>query len=60
MGNFIQTKDAETADKLRSLGFPEIKNTNGMFTFVNCGALTFADSNVDPDKIHYTNAYVAS
>lgn len=41
--NFIVTTDAETADKLRSLGFTELtQQENGKFCFINDGKkLTF-------------------
>lgn len=39
--SFIMTKDKETAEKLIALGFKEIKNGNGVFTFANNTKLNF-------------------
>lgn len=56
---FIKTSDKETADKLTTNGFQMLSESNGIFTFVNCPALSFsADINVE--KITYTDLYTAS
>lgn len=58
--NFIMTNDTETANSLKRLGFPSLNNTNGMYVFINCPALSFADSSIDIAKITYSNVYTAS
>ncbi len=58
--NFIKTKDKETADKLRKIGFPELGQSNGFYTFANCTALTFEGENLEINKLQYTNIYTAS
>lgn len=52
--NFIKTSDLETRNKLISLGFEEIPNTQkGIFTFIN-NKQNFSDE-VDSKKITYTS-----
>lgn len=58
-GNFIKTTDKDTANKLLSCGFQMISESNGVFTFVNCPALSFS-ADVNVSKISYTNLYTAS
>lgn len=51
--NFIRTTDKETADKLRNLGFKEIKTSeSNVFMFVNDKTVTQFSSD---KNISYTN-----
>jgi hypothetical protein len=52
--NFISTNDSETYHRLLSLGFQEIKNSNGIHTFLN-KPFTFDSDDVDKSKISYGN-----
>lgn len=36
MKNFIKTRDKETADKLKNLGYELIEFSNGFYVFLNC------------------------
>nr|DAR15992.1 MAG TPA: hypothetical protein [Caudoviricetes sp.] len=58
--NFIQTADRETADILKSIGFPQISDKKGIYTFANCSSLSFANVNIDINKLTYTDIYCAS
>lgn len=43
---FIKTRDKETADKLKKLGFQVINESGGMWTFLNDAHIRFnADDN---------------
>lgn len=58
--NFIRTSDQETANILKSIGFPQVGNKKGIYTFVNYPALSFANVNIDINKLTYTDIYCAS
>lgn len=53
MENFIHTSDAETAQKLRELGFQELESTNSMWTFLNKQTFQFTDINTK--KLKFDN-----
>ncbi len=53
--NFIKTTDSEIASKLLLLGFQEVDNTNGIYTFLNTGMIQFSDNDIDKSKIQYSN-----
>ena len=50
--NFICTSDEETRKKLLEEGLVEVKNSNGVYTFLANGKKNFA---VDKTKVIYTN-----
>ena len=50
--NFVCTSDEETRKKLLAEGLVEIKNSNGVYTFLVGNKQTFA---VDDKKVTYTN-----
>ncbi len=50
---FVCTSDEETRKKLIKEGLIEIKNANGVYTFLVNGKINFA---VDEKKIKYTNS----
>ena len=50
--HFICTSDEETRKKLLDEGLIEIKNSNGVYTFLVNGKQNFS---VDEKKIKYTN-----
>lgn len=52
--NFIKTSDKETADALSNLGFVMLSNENGLYTFINCQAISFSND-FDKKKIIYSN-----
>ncbi len=54
--NFIRTTDKETADKLKKLGFTILSENDNVYTFLNCGGLTYAN-NISDEKIIYSNTY---
>lgn len=45
--HFIRTADQETANILKSIGFPQVGYTKGIYTFANCSSLSFANVNID-------------
>ena len=49
---FVCTSDEETRKKLLEEGLIEIKNSNGVYTFLANGQINFA---VDDKKVTYTN-----
>ena len=49
---FICTSDEETRQKLIAEGLIEIKNSNGVYTFLTNGKCNFA---VDDNKVVFTN-----
>ena len=49
---FVCTSDEETRKKLLAEGLVEIKNTNGIYTFLVDGKVNFA---IDEKKVMYTN-----
>jgi hypothetical protein len=49
---FVCTSDEETRQKLLKEGLIEVKNSNGVYTFLVDGKSNFA---VDENKIAYTN-----
>lgn len=51
-GNFICTKDEETRKKLLEEGLTEIKNSNGVYTFLIDKKINFA---IDEKKVSYTS-----
>lgn len=52
INTFVCTSDEETRKKLLDEGLVEIKNFNGVYTFITNGKQNFA---VDESKINYTN-----
>lgn len=50
--HFVCTSDEETRKKLIEEGLTEIKNSNGVYTFLVDGKMNFS---VDENKISYTN-----
>lgn len=53
--NFIKTSDVSTAETLIRLGFQQIDEQSGIYTFLNTGKLQFSDSDIDKSKIQYSN-----
>lgn len=51
--NFIHTTDAETAEKLRKLGFQELECSEKNWTFLNKQSYQFTD--IDAKKIKCDN-----
>ena len=58
--HFIRTADQETANILKSIGFPQVSYTKGIYTFANCSSLSFANVNIDINKLTDTDIYCAS
>ena len=52
--NFIKTIDKTTSEKLLSLGFQKVDESNGIYTFLNNKTLLFSND-VDESKILYSN-----
>lgn len=52
--NFIKTFDKTTSEKLLSLGFQKVDESNGTYTFLNNKTLLFSNG-VDESKILYSN-----
>ena len=52
--NFIKTFDKTTSEKLLSLGFQKVDESNGIYTFLNNKTLLFPNG-VDESKILYSN-----
>jgi len=53
---FIKTSDFSTIEKLKSLGFNLIDESNGFATFINnTSKVNFDDLGVDETKISYSN-----
>lgn len=52
--NFIKTFDKTTSEKLLSLGFQKVDESNGIYTFLNNKTLLFSND-VDESKILYSN-----
>lgn len=52
--NFVSTKDEDTRKLLIKLGFKEIQNSNGLYTFLNDSHLRFSED-IDMSKINYSN-----
>lgn len=50
--NFVCTSDEETRKKLLEEGFVEVKNSNGIYTFLFDGKKNFS---VDKEKLTFTN-----
>ena len=48
--NFIKTSDVSTAETLIRLGFQQIDEQGGIYTFLNTGKLQFSDD-IDKSKI---------
>lgn len=51
---FVCTSDEETRQKLLEEGLVEVKNSNGIYTFLVNGKVNF---DVDEKKIAYTNKF---
>lgn len=51
----IKTSDAQTAEKLRQLGYKELKTNNDLFTFINESKTGSFSSEIDKDKLVFTN-----
>lgn len=52
--NFIKTFDKTTSEKLLSLGFQKVDESNGIYIFLNNKTLLFSNG-VDESKILYSN-----
>lgn len=52
--NFIKTFDKTTSEKLLSLGFQKVDESNGIYTFLNNKTPLFSND-VDESKILYSN-----
>lgn len=50
---FISTSDLETYKMLKGLGFQEVENSNGRWTFINDRKIVFSDNDVK--NVNYTN-----
>lgn len=50
--SFVCTSDEETRKKLLEEGLVEVKNSNGVYTFLVDEKINFS---VDDDKVSYTN-----
>ena len=53
--NFIKTTDAETATKLKTIGFKLISHIGNVYTFLNEVPQNMAFESVDKTKIVYDN-----
>lgn len=53
--NFISTSDEDTRKALLLLGFQEISNTDGLYTFINSSNVNFAELGIDEKKIVFNN-----
>ena len=51
----ISTSDIETANQLRQLGYKELKTNNGLFTFVNKSKTGLFSSDIDENKLVFSN-----
>lgn len=51
----IATSNAETANQLRQLGYKELKTNNGLFTFVNKSKTGLFSSDIDENKLVFSN-----
>ena len=54
MEKFIIVNDKTLREKLILHGFIEIKNSSGIYTFLNTDKLMFSDD-IDKSKIQYSN-----
>lgn len=54
-GKFIITKDERTADALEAQGFEMISFKNGMYTFINDGAVRMNFSKLEKGTYKFTN-----
>ena len=54
MEKFIIVNDKTLREKLISYGFIEVKNSNGIYTFLNTDKMQFSDD-IDKSKIQYSN-----
>ena len=52
--NFITTKDAHTATLLSQQGYQLVRNSNGIYVFLNTDKLQFSNE-IDITKLKYTN-----
>lgn len=53
---FIKSSDPSTIEKLKSLGFNLVDESNGFATFINnTSKVNFDDLGVDKTKISYSN-----
>lgn len=52
--NFIQTKDTNTANILKQIGFQLVNESNNVYTFLNSNQIAFSKK-IDSSKISYTN-----
>ena len=52
--NFIQTKDTNTANILKQIGFQLVNESNNVYTFLNSNQIVFSKK-IDSSKISYTN-----
>ena len=56
MEKFIIVNDKTLREKLILHGFIEIKNSSGIYTFLNTDKLMFSDDiDIDKSKIQYSN-----
>lgn len=58
--NFIHTKDADVAAKLKELNLPFFKEDNGTYIFINDTAIVFDTKEIDLTKLVFTDMYTAS
>ena len=54
MEKFIIVNDKTLREKLISYGFIEVKNSSGIYTFLNTDKMQFSDD-IDKSKIQYSN-----
>lgn len=50
--HFIRTADQETANILKSIGFPQVGYTKGIYTFANCSSWSYVKKKY---KLNTTN-----
>lgn len=52
--NFIKSSDQSTITSLLQLGFQQVDEQNGIFTFINSDKIQFSNE-IDKSKIQYSN-----
>lgn len=52
--NFIKSSDQSTITALLQLGFQQVDEQNGVFTFINSDKIQFSNE-IDKSKIQYSN-----
>lgn len=53
--HFIKTADESTADKLKTIGYQELRFEDGVHTFLNDSNKIIFSSDIDQSKIKLTN-----